>query len=162
MQILSALCLVCVLLFLYAYCFSTEACTESRKETVHVETALILPLSEASSQEELEAEERATREALEAEEKARQAEFERIEAEKAAVAEAMKLEENKKKPQSLDQAIDSIVREKLESFKQSFFEGCAAEQKRLIEKLAQLEASVTTSTPTESKRRKSLSDRVQS
>ncbi|KAI5066707.1 hypothetical protein GOP47_0019331 [Adiantum capillus-veneris] len=147
---------------LYAYCFSTGACKESRREVVLVETALIAPLSDASSQEELEAQERVTKEALEAEEKARQVELERIEAEKVAAAEALKLEESKKKPESLDQAIDSIVREKLESFKQSFFEGCATEQKRLIEKLAQLEASVTASSPSESKTRKSLSDRLQS
>eukprot|EP00250_Pteridium_aquilinum_P006650 c16526_g1_i2 orf=171-788(-) len=116
--------------------------------------ALILPLSEASSKEELEAQELAAKEALEAEDKARQAELEKAEAERVAAEEAIKIEESKKKPESLDEALDFIVRENLESFKQSFFEGCASEQKRLIEKLAQLEANVTAGTPSESKAKK--------
>eukprot|EP00250_Pteridium_aquilinum_P006649 c16526_g1_i1 orf=171-590(-) len=136
------------------HCFSRECCTESRRVVVHVETALILPLSEASSKEELEAQELAAKEALEAEDKARQAELEKAEAERVAAEEAIKIEESKKKPESLDEALDFIVRENLESFKQSFFEGCASEQKRLIEKLAQLEANVTAGTPSESKAKK--------
>lgn len=115
---------------------------------------MILPLSEASSKEELEAQELAAREALEAEEKARQAELEKAEAERVAAEEAMKIEESKKKPQCLDEAIEFIVREKLETFKQSFFEGCVSEQKRLFEKLAQLEASVNAGIPSESKTKK--------
>ncbi|KAH7295615.1 hypothetical protein KP509_27G057400 [Ceratopteris richardii] len=139
---------------LYAHCFSVEAYTESRTEVVLVETALTIPLSEASSKEELEAKELADREAFEAEEKARKEEIARVEAEKVAEAEALKMEEEKKKPQSLDAAIDFLVREKLDAFKQSFFEECASEQKRIMEKLAQLDAHVVM-TPSGGKSRKS-------
>lgn len=118
---------------------------------VQIETALIMPLSEASSKEELEAQELEVRETLEAEEKARQAEREKAEADRVAAEEAAKIEESKKKPQCLDEAIEFIVREKLEAFKESFLCSRAEE---LFEKLAQLEASVSAGIPAESKTKK--------
>lgn len=91
---------------------------------------------------------------MEAEEKIRQEAAAKAEAERIAAEEAMKIEESKNKPQSLDEAIEFIVREKLENFKESFFEGCVSEQKRLFEKLGQLEATVTAGMPSESKTKK--------
>ena len=62
-----------------------------------------------------------------------------------AVEEALRLEESKKKPQNLEEAIDFILREKLEEFKQSFFDGFVSEQKRLFEKIQLIETSVNAS-----------------
>jgi hypothetical protein len=79
---------------------------------------------------------------LEAEERARQEAAAKAEAERQADEEARRLGESKKKPRNLEEAIDFIVREKLEEFKKSFLAECGAEQSKLLDKLQLVEGAI--------------------
>ncbi|XP_024530453.1 uncharacterized protein LOC112346244 [Selaginella moellendorffii] len=128
--------------FLYAYCFNKEHCHVTKSETVHIETALVLPLSESLITEEYEAAlaaKAAAKAAAEAEEKARQDAAAQAAAEAAAAAEALRLaEERKRKPETLEEAVEFVVREKMEVAKQQLAEEYSQREQALVQKFQEL------------------------
>eukprot|EP01018_Ginkgo_biloba_P018323 Gb_15185 [translate_table: standard] len=139
---------------LYCYCFTKEHYTESRTTVVHIETPLVVPLREAFSLEELEAQQKAKEaafaeaeatavakaaaEAIAEAEKAREDAITKAEAEAIAAAKAIEDERKKGKPQTLEEAVDLIAREKIAEAKKLLAEQYALQAKMLLEKLAQI------------------------
>jgi len=136
---------------LYDYVYTEEREVHKSKKVVYIETAMPPPpLASAWNEEQYEAhlikvaeEEEAARIAKEEEEQAAKEEAERIVAEEEAARKAAEEEELlKRKPRTLEEAVEHSVREKLTQEKAALEAQYAAREAQLLEKIVLLESQV--------------------
>ncbi|KAJ7538582.1 hypothetical protein O6H91_11G055300 [Diphasiastrum complanatum] len=127
---------------LYRFCFTKERPIKTQSENVYVETAIVPPLWEALIAEEVEEQQKeklALFATAKPEEKAKQEVAIKAESEALANEKAIKEDEERKhKPVNLEDAIELVVREKINEAKKMLTKEFELQEQALLEKLKQV------------------------